>query len=253
MLHYLRQIRQKLIIQENAKKYLLYAIGEILLVVIGILIALQINNWNEDRIKRTQELKVLTQIQADLSINLNEVNDLATKLEFSKNSSDSLLKSFRSTEKIRAFTFHASLIHRRFFFNISSSGYSLLSGSLGTLISNDLLRNGIVELYENDFIEIEKRQQMLSNHLDQNLNPKSNQLFEIRQQIEFTIKEFDENSLDLYEPIDYQKISTNLEYINTIIILKRMYDIQLKQLYDTRINLESMLALLESDINILKN
>lgn len=253
MLHYLRQIRQKLIIQENAKKYLLYAIGEILLVVIGILIALQINNWNEDRIKRTQELKVLTQIQADLSINLNEVNDLATKLEFSKNSSDSLLKSFRDTERIRAFTFHASLIHRRFFFNISSSGYSLLSGSLGTLISNDLLRNGIVELYENDFIEIEKRQQMLSNHLDQNLNPKSNQLFEIRQQIEFTIKEFDENSLDLYEPIEYQTISTNLEYINTIIILKRMYDIQLKQLYDTRINLESILALLESDINILKN
>ncbi len=253
MLHYIRLIRQNLIDQEKTRKYLLYAIGEILLVVIGILIALQINNWNEDRNKRTQELKVLTQIYSDLSINLNEVNDLSTKLEFSKNSSDSLLKSFRSTEQIRSFTFHISLIHRRFFFNISSSGYSLLSGSLGTLISNDILRNGIVELYENDFIEIEKRQQMLSNHLDQNLNPKSNQLFEIRQQIEFRIKEFDENSLDLYEAIDYQSLSKNLEYINTIIILKRMYDIQIKQLIETRTNLEVMLSLLDNEIELLKN
>lgn len=253
MLRFFRSIRGKLLKEGKVRTYLFYAIGEILLVVIGILIAFQIDNWNEDRVKRNQELKVLTQIHADLSVNLNEVNDLATKLEFSKNSSDSLLKSFRDTERIRAFTFHASLIHRRFFFNISSSGYTLLRGSLGTLLSNDQLRNGIVELYENDFVEIEKRQQMLSNHLDQNLNPKSNQLFKIKQQIEFTLKEFDESGLDLYDPIDYHKIATNTEYINTIIILKRMYDIQKNQLFETRNNLETMLSLLKAEINILND
>jgi hypothetical protein len=49
MLKFFRTIRKKLIEEDNVRKYLLYAIGEILLVVIGILIALQLNNWNEAR------------------------------------------------------------------------------------------------------------------------------------------------------------------------------------------------------------
>lgn len=49
MIKFFRRIRQKLLMENRASKYLLYAIGEIVLVVIGILIALQINNWNENR------------------------------------------------------------------------------------------------------------------------------------------------------------------------------------------------------------
>ncbi|MBC2840082.1 DUF6090 family protein [Robiginitalea sp. SC105] len=49
MLRYFRQLRQRLLTDSKFSKYLLYAVGEILLVVIGILIALQIDNWNEGR------------------------------------------------------------------------------------------------------------------------------------------------------------------------------------------------------------
>lgn len=49
MLKYFRTIRKKLIDEDNVRKYLLYAIGEIALVMIGILLALQVNNWNEER------------------------------------------------------------------------------------------------------------------------------------------------------------------------------------------------------------
>ncbi|HEY5688824.1 MAG TPA: DUF6090 family protein [Yeosuana sp.] len=52
MVKLFRNIRKKLLIEEKTSKYLKYAIGEILLVVIGILIALQINNWNENRMKQ---------------------------------------------------------------------------------------------------------------------------------------------------------------------------------------------------------
>lgn len=49
MLKFFRRIRKKLIEREKFRKYIFYALGEILLVVIGILIALQVNNWNEER------------------------------------------------------------------------------------------------------------------------------------------------------------------------------------------------------------
>ena len=49
MLKFFRRIRQKLIAENKVGKYLIYAIGEIVLVVIGILIALWINNWNEGK------------------------------------------------------------------------------------------------------------------------------------------------------------------------------------------------------------
>jgi len=51
MIKLFRNIRQKLVAEGKTTNYLKYAIGEIVLVVIGILIALQINNWNESQIE----------------------------------------------------------------------------------------------------------------------------------------------------------------------------------------------------------
>jgi len=60
MIKFFRRIRQQLLMENRASKYLLYAIGEIVLVVIGILIALQINNWNENRkIQNAQHLLLI--------------------------------------------------------------------------------------------------------------------------------------------------------------------------------------------------
>ena len=57
MLTFFRKLRKSLMDSGSAKKYTLYAIGEIALVVVGILIALQINNYNENRKNRGQDLK----------------------------------------------------------------------------------------------------------------------------------------------------------------------------------------------------
>lgn len=73
MLRFFRQIRKKLLEHRSegstgnkTRTYLLYAIGEILLVVIGILIALQINNWNEERKNRAYELTMLEEVHKEL-------------------------------------------------------------------------------------------------------------------------------------------------------------------------------------------
>jgi hypothetical protein len=62
MITLFRRIRQKLIDSGSFTKYLLYAIGEILLVVIGILIALQVNNWNQDRLESEQQTKTVDRL-----------------------------------------------------------------------------------------------------------------------------------------------------------------------------------------------
>ena len=74
MIKFFRKIRQNLLLEGKTGKYLKYAVGEIVLVVIGILIALQINNWNEDR-KATNKLhnytqKLINDIVSD-TVNLN--------------------------------------------------------------------------------------------------------------------------------------------------------------------------------------
>jgi len=80
MLHFLRNIRKKLIIQENTRKYLLYAVGEIILVVIGILLAMQINNWNEQRIedRRVDKMvqKLIIQTEKNITTTENAIKDL---------------------------------------------------------------------------------------------------------------------------------------------------------------------------------
>ena len=55
MINFFRKIRHKLLSEDKTGKYIKYAIGEIILVVLGILIALQINNWNQSRILKLRK------------------------------------------------------------------------------------------------------------------------------------------------------------------------------------------------------
>ena len=66
MIKFFRKIRQKLLSENKFSKYLLYAVGEIVLVVIGILIALQINNWNENRKTDNKIRSSLMAMRSDL-------------------------------------------------------------------------------------------------------------------------------------------------------------------------------------------
>ncbi|MDX1591319.1 MAG: DUF6090 family protein [Balneolaceae bacterium] len=66
MITIFRRIRQKLIDSGSVTKYMVYAIGEILLVVIGILIALQVNNWNEERKQEQEALQVLGDLERSI-------------------------------------------------------------------------------------------------------------------------------------------------------------------------------------------
>ena len=69
MIPFFRKIRKQFADDNKPLKYMRYAIGEIVLVVIGILIALSINNWNETRIKSDKEVIVLANIHKEFKEN----------------------------------------------------------------------------------------------------------------------------------------------------------------------------------------
>jgi len=74
MIKFFRHIRFDLMEKNKTGKYLKYAIGEIVLVVIGILIALSINNWNEKIKNRKQESQILLQLKDEYQENLTEID-----------------------------------------------------------------------------------------------------------------------------------------------------------------------------------
>lgn len=76
MIKFFRKIRQRLLAENKFSKYLIYAIGEIVLVVIGILIALSINNWNDERKIKKEENSALLNLNEDFEFNLTSIEDL---------------------------------------------------------------------------------------------------------------------------------------------------------------------------------
>ena len=85
MIPFFRKIRKKLADDNKPLKYLRYAIGEIILVVIGILIALQINNWKENKLERKQEKAILNQLNSEFKSNLDQLDEkIKSKTELMK-------------------------------------------------------------------------------------------------------------------------------------------------------------------------
>lgn len=95
MLKLFRKIRQQFLEKGQTKNYLLYAIGEIFLVVIGILIALQINNWNQDKQDRENEAYVLTEIVNNLKEDAAQINDILQARQQAKKSINRMLRHLR--------------------------------------------------------------------------------------------------------------------------------------------------------------
>jgi hypothetical protein len=74
MIKFFRNIRRKLLQEGKTANYLKYAIGEIVLVVIGILIALQVNNWNEMRKDQTKEIIYLQRLETEMAVILDRLH-----------------------------------------------------------------------------------------------------------------------------------------------------------------------------------
>ena len=153
MLKFLRRIRQKLIIDGNLNRYLLYAIGEILLVMVGILLALQVNNWNQSNkdslLENLYIERLIFEIKKDTSffkreIASNEKRNDAIRKFTSELSNPKGLDSVLLKEAHDFFAFGWFLPN----FTVAKSTFNDLSstGQL-SLINNVKLRDELIAYY----------------------------------------------------------------------------------------------------------
>jgi len=96
MIKFFRKIRQNMIKESKVSKYLIYAIGEIVLVVIGILIALQINNWNEERKSANMGKEYIGLIYNDLKTDINVLKEIISRLDEQLIATENILTIFES-------------------------------------------------------------------------------------------------------------------------------------------------------------
>jgi hypothetical protein len=166
MIKFFRKIRLNLLSEGTTGKYLKYAIGEIILVVIGILIALQINNWNETNKLHRRELTLLSELKTNLQINIvNLENDIQ-----------------RQTKSIKSFNYILNLPHSNLPYSDSipdylsdidyapdvllvSSAFQTLKSSGLELIQSDSLRIEILNLFEVDYPSLMQETRRLEDQL----------------------------------------------------------------------------------------
>ena len=149
MIKFFRKIRQKLLVENRFNKYLLYAIGEIILVVIGILIALQINNWNENKKQRALELHYLKNLKVDLKMNISQIDDYIKSRTKAINSANTILEHFEGKPIADYETFSANTIDIytwRKFFQVNNTFQELMNSGNLAIISNDSIKDTFLNM-----------------------------------------------------------------------------------------------------------
>ena len=171
MIKFFRKIRQNLIMENKTSKYLKYAIGEIILVVIGILIALQINNWNERKKEEQKEQAFLREINLDFKSNKTQLDSIISYNIVSLHAGKRLLyimKTFDLNNPKRtdanahfadSMAYYNRLVWRNKSFNPKNGAVeALLNSSSFDLIKNDSLRRNLISWKDvlGDYLEEEQ-------------------------------------------------------------------------------------------------
>ena len=146
MIKFFRKIRQNLLSENKFSKYLLYAIGEIILVVIGILIALSINNWKEKL--KTEEIKFLNNFKQSLIADIEFNNFRFDKYELTKESISILINHMEQDLPYQdSLKYHFGRITNTWTPKINTEVFEALKSKDLNLISNDALRDKLISYY----------------------------------------------------------------------------------------------------------
>lgn len=149
MIKFFRKIRQNLLSEGKTGKYFKYAFGEIILVVIGILIALSINNWNENRKNKLTELEYYCELLADFELDRQNIAVLYEESEHKIEISKKLLLELNNKNKDKSYLLNNYLqgLRTNAFVPSKVTMTDIVSSGKLNLITNDSLKNDLLRYY----------------------------------------------------------------------------------------------------------
>jgi hypothetical protein len=156
MIKFFRKIRQRLLIENNFSKYLIYAIGEIVLVVIGILIALQLNNLNENKKNDIFEKEILSQIQDNLKSDWLGLKKTELNFREAIASSNKILSAEESQKTEDSIKIWLGAIIQFDRFQPITNAYEVLKSNGLDRISNKQLRFLLGKYYDDEALRMIK-------------------------------------------------------------------------------------------------
>jgi hypothetical protein len=222
MIKFFRKIRQKMLTENKFSKYLIYAIGEIILVMIGILLALQVNNWNTERVQNIESLELSKRLLQETNQNIellkleveNQNQGLSSLLHFLKMTGKNYKeKNIEKTDSL----LYSVLSSPRFVLNTSVLEEAISTGSLAS-IKSDSLRNLIYDL-PSVFREIRDDIGYIDNHDNFNLIKRFYEIASLRERD------------GKFSPYAIKLESSNFPNIDNRIILN---DMQFESLVDNK-------------------
>ena len=173
MIKFFRRIRQKILSENQFSKYLFYSIGEIVLVVIGILIALQINNWNEYQKERKTEVKVMKELEENLQDNIQRLQIMIERGNTDNQSADIIISVVDNELS------YADSLNNHFYYALnpidegsflSFVGYEFFKNVGFEIIQDDLLKKKIINLFEGVYKDLQAKYNRSSAFSSPNLN-----------------------------------------------------------------------------------
>lgn len=160
MIKFFRKIRQRLLTENKFSKYLIYAGGEILLVMIGILLALQVSNWNTSKQNRSVERNYLKNLKVDLEVDLYNLDSLSKDRTNKSESALKLLKLSGATstkELISLDSLYTNVFTWTSFIPRTTTREELISSGQLNLIQSDRIKALILILnQQNDKIIVQR-------------------------------------------------------------------------------------------------
>jgi len=247
MIKFFRGIRQRLIGESRFSKYLLYAIGEILLVVIGILIALQINNWNQDRLSRAEELRILKALKTGLEKDRDDLLFNAGSISSSISSADKVIYALEHNVPYRdsIADYLGDVMFPVLFVN-STSAFETLKSKGIDLIRDPELRDQIIEVYDSGYNFFLKYEGMVSDEAERGVR----EVFPTRFEEGYSYDLEQPNYRPRLVPLNYEALKSDQPFKYYLKTYRNRLDILLQYHYRMKLqrSVEALLADIQKEI-----
>lgn len=157
MIKFFKTLRHKMMSENKTARYLKYALGEIILVVVGILIAIQINEWKNVQARKTLGINLLVQVKEEiLSIQKDIENDLSV-LVLGQSSSAKISEHMKTDEAYNnELCFDFYFMYKDEYIYPKKAVYSKIKNEGLDIITNDTINYFLQDLYESHFPRISK-------------------------------------------------------------------------------------------------